>query len=968
MSRLTLILGVALLAVELVVASAVLLTSDDVAHPWLTIVLGAGAGAAFVVSGFVALKRRPENRIGAYLLATGYLWFLAALGYANADWLATAGHVLSGLVWVPFTALVLAYPTGRLEGRLERLLPIVAGIVLTVPALIASLVKDESAQSSGGSADSSLVVADNPSAGETFDRTTALVGLLLIALVVGALIRRWRHATPALRWQLWPVAGAGIAALLSIAIVVAADQVSTDAVDVLRFLFFVAFATVPVAFLLGLLRIRLARSSATDLLVAIQRGKPLREALAGALGDPGIEIAYPLESARNAGGNVWIDSRGHSVSEPVPDASRAVREVHRDGARIAALRYDAALDAEPEFLDAVAAAAGIALQNERLQAELRAEIEFMGTVTNTAPSLLVTIGTDGRVRMINRAALEAAGYSDEESARGRYYWDLFIDPGEREDVIERFQALAPDFPPGEYENTFTDARGELRTIYWRTAPVMDAAGTVVSIVSGGTDITMRRRRELELERERDVQMRVFQTMPSIMVVLARDGTILDRDADDPRVGANSAFQRTVRWPDDELVGRPFLELVVDDDGSAAQAIETAAEGEMSEEIESVLRSADGTTRTFAWSAIPIADVTGRRDRIVLISGADITERKRLELENERERAFLNAIANNAPSLLCLVDADGVLTERGANIAFEQTLEYAPGEIGGQVLWDTFVDPVDREAVKEVIEGVARGEMPQERDHTWLTKTGRALSMAWSVTPLPMIDERTLFLVTAVDITERKRIAEDLRASRARLVRAEEGARRTLERNLHDGAQQRLVALSVSLRLLESRLRDDPDAALDLLSGAQTELTHALGELRELARGIHPAVLTDRGLRAALETLAARAPVPVELTTPEERLHPDVEAAAYYVVAEALTNVAKYAGASSVKVSAAPQNGSLVVTVADDGIGGADPATGSGLRGLADRVAAFDGTLTVESPRGAGTSIRAEIPLTPQAET
>jgi signal transduction histidine kinase len=253
-------------------------------------------------------------------------------------------------------------------------------------------------------------------------------------------------------------------------------------------------------------------------------------------------------------------------------------------------------------------------------------------------------------------------------------------------------------------------------------------------------------------------------------------------------------------------------------------------------------------------------------------------------------------------------------------------------------------------------------MPKEHDHAWVTKTGRRLSMAWTCTPLPEIDERTLFLVTAVDITERKLIAEDLRASRARLVRAEDAARRTLERNLHDGAQQRLVALSVSLRLLEARLRDDPAAASELLTGAQAELAHALAELRELARGIHPAVLTDRGLRAALETLAARTPIPVEVVAGDERLEPDVEAAAYYVVAEALTNVAKYANASSVRVCARHEEGRLVVVVSDDGAGGADPANGSGLRGLVDRVAVLDGTLVVDSPSGGGTSVRAEIPL------
>jgi PAS domain S-box-containing protein len=454
-----------------------------------------------------------------------------------------------------------------------------------------------------------------------------------------------------------------------------------------------------------------------------------------------------------------------------------------------------------------------------------------------------------------------------------------------------------------------------------------------------------------------------------MVVLGPDGTIRDRDADDPRVGANRAFQQAVRWADEDIVGRHFLDIVAeDDDGRAARAVSTAAAGSTSEEVESSFRSADGSARDFAWSAVPIADVTGRLDRLVLVCGADITERKRLEAENDRERAFLNAIANNAPSLLCLIDADGVLTDRGANIAFERTLDYEPDEIGGQILWETFADAVDRDAVRAVVDGVAAGETPKEHDHTWVTKNGRRLSMAWTCTPLPEIDERTLFLVTALDITERKLIAEDLRASRTRLMRAEDAGRRRLERNLHDGAQQRLVALSISLRLVESKLRDDPTAAHELLKGAQGELAHALSELRELARGIHPAVLTDRGLRPALETLAARTPAQVEVIAEDERLAPDVEAAAYYVVAEALTNVAKYANASSVHVSAQREDAVLVVVVSDDGAGGADPVNGSGLRGLVDRVAVLDGTLVVDSPPGRGTSIRAEIPLVEQSHT
>ena len=147
----------------------------------------------------------------------------------------------------------------------------------------------------------------------------------------------------------------------------------------------------------------------------------------------------------------------------------------------------------------------------------------------------------------------------------------------------------------------------------------------------------------------------------------------------------------------------------------------------------------------------------------------------------------------------------------------------------------------------------------------------------------------------------------------------------------------------------------------MLTGAREELTHALAELRELARGIHPAVLTDRGLRPALEMLASRSQVPVELEVPDKRFAPEAEAAVYYVIAETLTNVARYAQASSARVEVAQSNGALRVLVSDDGVGGADSERGTGLRGLADRVEALGGRLRVWSPNGGGTRVRAEIP-------
>jgi signal transduction histidine kinase len=204
--------------------------------------------------------------------------------------------------------------------------------------------------------------------------------------------------------------------------------------------------------------------------------------------------------------------------------------------------------------------------------------------------------------------------------------------------------------------------------------------------------------------------------------------------------------------------------------------------------------------------------------------------------------------------------------------------------------------------------------------------------------------------------------ERLAASRAELVAVSDAERRRLERNLHDGAQQRLVSVALGLSMVDAKLEDDPGTARELLSATQDDLTRGLEELRELARGLHPALLTERGLGPALNALLTRAPVPVEIEElPEERLTAPVEAAAYYVVAEAMTNVAKYAHASRATVSISRSDGCATVTVCDDGVGGADPAGGSGLRGLAARVEALSGRLDVDSPPERGTCIRAEIP-------
>jgi signal transduction histidine kinase len=203
--------------------------------------------------------------------------------------------------------------------------------------------------------------------------------------------------------------------------------------------------------------------------------------------------------------------------------------------------------------------------------------------------------------------------------------------------------------------------------------------------------------------------------------------------------------------------------------------------------------------------------------------------------------------------------------------------------------------------------------------------------------------------------------EELHGSRARVIEAEHRERQRLERDLHDGAQQRLVALSLNLGMLQTRLSSDPEAG-ELLAAARTEIAVSLEELRAVARGLHPAVVTGHGLAVALETLAARAPVPVRLTVDVPgRVAEAVEVAAYYVVCESLTNIGKHARAASATVTVCEADGTIVIEVVDDGCGGADTEKGTGLRGLADRVEALGGRLQVWTPIGGGTRVRAELP-------
>jgi signal transduction histidine kinase len=558
------------------VALAFVLSSDwQRGDRAMNLALGPLVGWSFIGAGLIAWWRRPDNRFGALMTAVGFAWFAGSLAASDAPGLFIIGVTLSPLPFALLIHTLLAFPSGRAQGKWTRRVIALGYIDVLVVLPIGALFADTTDKDicNRNCPPNPVLVSHNDTLGQIAVGFYGILTLIVLIAAVALLVVRWRRAPAPQRRLLGPIYLTGGATLFFLLLSFATDQAASDSVTtVVDAVSIVLLATVPFAFLAGLLRSRLAQSGAVKEIVA-SAGGDLRDALATALGDKSLELAYWLPQSRR-----YVDRDGRTVDLPEGDRRRSVTQIEHDGRCIAAIVHDAALDEERGLVQAAGATAALALENARLDAELRA-----------------------------------------------------------------------------------------------------------------------------------------------------------------------------------------------------------------------------------------------------------------------------------------------------------------------------------------------------------------------------------------------RVAE-LEASRARIVEVGLEERRRLERDLHDGAQQRLVALRLQLRLARDQAGKNPEAAQEMLDGAMEELDSALSELRELARGIHPAVLADRGLEPALSALAGRAPLPVEVKgAPSERLPARVEAAAYFVVAEALTNVARYAHATRASVAVERRNGHAVVEVRDDGVGGADPSRGSGLTGLSDRLAALDGRLEVESPEGGGTVVRADIP-------
>jgi PAS domain S-box-containing protein len=339
--------------------------------------------------------------------------------------------------------------------------------------------------------------------------------------------------------------------------------------------------------------------------------------------------------------------------------------------------------------------------------------------------------------------------------------------------------------------------------------------------------------------------------------------------------------------------------------------------------------------------------------------------------------FLRSLLRNVPGAVYRCDVDAAFTMRLLGDEIERMTGYPASDFIANAgrTFESIIHPDDRALVHREVHEALVADAAYALEYRIVTAAGE---VRWILDRgLRAVDATGRECLDGIifDIT-RRRLAEDARlqaeaaaarateleASRARIIAAADEARRRIERDLHDGAQQRLVAASIALRIAERNLAAAPVDAVMLLARARHQLDAGLEELRELARGIHPAVLTDHGLPDALRALSDRAPLPVGIDCgPSERLAPDVECTLYYCAAEAITNVARHAHATHAEVRLRRGDREVALEVSDDGAGGARLDGGSGLSGLEDRLAVLGGTLAVESEPGRGTLLRATIP-------
>jgi signal transduction histidine kinase len=843
-------------------AGFVLSVSRIAPHPLGQGLLSGLVCLSFVAAGALALRSRPYARFGLLLAAIGLTSLVSVLHDANHAVLYTCGVLASNVVFAVLVHALLAFPDGRLRSPGKRVL--VAAVYLDMLALqaLAVLFDPLTRYHSDHPRNLALITADAPLA-TALEEVEAAVAVAIALAVVVVLSRQARAATAAARRQLAPVLLGGKIALLAFAVGLLLAPLSSQAGLFGFGLGLVAALALPAAFLAVLLEGRLSRAAVGELLVELREpGEPLlRDGLRRALGDPSLELAR----VRRADG-VYVDRYGKAVPLPAPGDVQMATPILHQGEPVGALVHDRSLRLRPELLDAVSAAAGFALANER------------------------ALETVQKVEGRNRALLDAIPDLMFRVSRDGTYLDVHAD-----------DPSGLLLPPEQLIGTNV-----------RSVLPSDVADSVLACVERALSTGAMSSLEYTLEIdgvERCFESRMVPSGHSEVVTIVRDFTEQRRaESAKRRLAEEQAALRRVATL---VAGNAPPERVfqtVTEEACHLLGIRTA-----------VLHRFENATASTIVGRFPGRDVFQTHQSGLFELGSRIVL--------EEGGSALQVLRTGAPA--------------------RADYRRLPGRIATGLLELGFVGSV---GVPIIVAGVTWGALvvALRKGETLPAKTERRLQQFAELVGLAVASAQA---------------RDELSASRLRIVEASDAERRRIERNLHDGAQQRLVALSVALHVAQSKLADSPRDAAVILAEASEELTEALTELREIAQGIHPAVLTDRGLEAALDVLAARTPLQValEVSLPE-RLPEAVEAAAYYVASESLANVVKHARARKATLRAGRLEECAVIEVQDDGRGGANLDGGSGLCGLRDRVETLDGRLRIDSEPGRGTLVRAVLPV------
>jgi signal transduction histidine kinase len=814
---------------------------------------------SFVGAGIVALRRPPYAYFGLLLAAVGLASLLGALHDANDALPYTIGVITANLVFAVLVHALLSYPGEGPTARRTKLLVLVAYVNVLALQAVAILFDPLTRWQSDHPRNLALVTPREALSTGLEEVEAAIAALVAVGAVV-VLVRRARTATPTARSQFAPVLVGGTFALVLLSVGLALAPISSGAAVVGIGLGLLAAVAVPAGFLAILLQGRLSRAAVGELLLELrERSRPpgLRDALRRALHDPSLEVARlrPDDGA-------YVDRNGNTIELPAPGTSQVATPILYGGEAVGALVHDRSLRLRPELLDAVNAAAGFALANERVLGTLERVEERNRALVDALPDLMIRVSRDGT------------------------YLDVRV-----EDQAELVM------PPGELIGR--NVRDVLEP---------DLAGRVFACIEKALETGRMSSIEYEIEIAGVPRWKESRMVPSgddEVVTIVRDFT-----------EQRKAQGQQRRLAEEQAALRRVATLVAS--GAAPEQVFQ----NVTEEVSRLLGIREAVLERFEDADTAI--IVGRYGELVE-GGFPLGT----VIPVEEGFAAWHVRRTGSPAHVDSYDElPGELARRVRDLGFRSTVA-VPITVAGEI-WGALIAA-----------STANESLPADTAHR--------------------LQEFAELVGLAVASAQAR---DELAASRLRIVETSDAERRRLERNLHDGAQQRLIALSVGLRLVQSKVHESPRQADELLEIAVEELGAALTELRELAQGIHPAVLTDRGLEAALEVLAARTPLPVALDVRVEgRLPEPVEAAAYYVVSEALANVVKHACATCAEVRTETAGDGLRVEIEDDGIGGAVlGAGGSGLGGLCDRIETLGGTLQVHSPPGRGTRVCAALPV------